>query len=279
MQVKMFVGGVAAVLCAFLLLTPLPVNADEPPPITYVVQPGDTLTRIASRYRVTVDDLVAWNDIADPNLILVGQVLKIYVDEGTSVSTSSTVAGAPLSFTWDVAAWRPADPNYVATIVVDASGGQPPYTYYHDGQKQMGDTFEIVWRRCRPKPGSIAVADAAGTRVSTPYWLPAPYCPCGVEIVEPAEGAHLKHMPRHFNVVWRATVDPPPARYGMEIEVWQNGDWQPWQEYTNFAGTLFFVPAEFPGDLAGRVRMWGLYEGRFAGPKTPWRYFEFRVTY
>ncbi len=30
------------------------------------------------RYGVTVKDLVAWNKIANPNLIVVGQVLKIY---------------------------------------------------------------------------------------------------------------------------------------------------------------------------------------------------------
>lgn len=277
MKVSLPLAVLTALSALFILVSP-PVIADAPTAITYVVQPGDTLTRIALRYGVTVDELVAWNGIADPNLILVGQVLKIYVTAGAT-TTPSAVANAPLSFTWAVSDWRPADPNYVATIVVHAQGGQPPYTYYHDGQKQAANTFEVVWRRCRPKPGSIAVADAGGARISTPYWLQAPYCPCGVEIVEPAEGAHLKHMPRHFNVVWQPTVDPPPARYGMEIEVWQNGAWQPWQEYTDFDGTLFFVPDEFPGDLAGRVRMWGLYEGRFAGPKTPWRYFEFRVTY
>ena len=46
--------------------------------ITYTVVKGDTLTKIANRYGVTVKDLVAWNKIANPNLIVVGQVLKIY---------------------------------------------------------------------------------------------------------------------------------------------------------------------------------------------------------
>ena len=46
--------------------------------ITYKVVKGDTLTKIANRYGVTVKDLVAWNKIANPNLIVVGQVLKIY---------------------------------------------------------------------------------------------------------------------------------------------------------------------------------------------------------
>ena len=46
--------------------------------ITYTVAKGDTLTKIANRYGVTVKNLVAWNKIANPNLIVVGQVLKIY---------------------------------------------------------------------------------------------------------------------------------------------------------------------------------------------------------
>lgn len=46
-------------------------------PQTYSVQPGDTLFRIAFRYQTTVEDLVRWNGIADPNRIRVGQTLRI----------------------------------------------------------------------------------------------------------------------------------------------------------------------------------------------------------
>lgn len=47
--------------------------------IIYTVVKGDTLSKIAGRYGVTVNDLVYWNRIADPNLIVVGQKLKIYI--------------------------------------------------------------------------------------------------------------------------------------------------------------------------------------------------------
>jgi N-acetyl-anhydromuramyl-L-alanine amidase AmpD len=43
----------------------------------YIVSPGDTLGRIAGRFRVTVGDLVAWNGISDPNRVEVGQVLRL----------------------------------------------------------------------------------------------------------------------------------------------------------------------------------------------------------
>jgi murein DD-endopeptidase MepM/ murein hydrolase activator NlpD len=64
---------------ALLFLLPVPVAAQEPtpePPV-YVVQPGDTLFRIAERFGTTVEAITAANDIADPSLINVGQKLII----------------------------------------------------------------------------------------------------------------------------------------------------------------------------------------------------------
>lgn len=44
---------------------------------TYIVQPGDTLAEIATRYNVTVSDLQEWNDIVNPNVIVVGMTLVV----------------------------------------------------------------------------------------------------------------------------------------------------------------------------------------------------------
>ncbi|MEC3653936.1 N-acetylmuramoyl-L-alanine amidase [Bacillus siamensis] len=44
---------------------------------TYTVQKGDTLSAIARKFGVSVADLQIWNNIADPNLIKVGQVLFV----------------------------------------------------------------------------------------------------------------------------------------------------------------------------------------------------------
>lgn len=44
---------------------------------TYVVQTGDTLSEIAIKFETTVNELVALNNIENPNLIYTGQVLKI----------------------------------------------------------------------------------------------------------------------------------------------------------------------------------------------------------
>ncbi len=56
---------------------PTPTPSDGGNPETYVVQAGDTLSRIAARFGVTLNALAQANGIANPNYIYVGQVLTI----------------------------------------------------------------------------------------------------------------------------------------------------------------------------------------------------------
>lgn len=61
--------------------TPLPTFTPIPTPtpeqVTYVVKNGDTPGRIALLYDVTVQELMGYNDKAEDDLIVVGEVLKI----------------------------------------------------------------------------------------------------------------------------------------------------------------------------------------------------------
>ena len=43
----------------------------------YTIQSGDNLTKIASKFGTTVNQLVAWNNIANPNLIYAGKSIRV----------------------------------------------------------------------------------------------------------------------------------------------------------------------------------------------------------
>jgi membrane-bound lytic murein transglycosylase D len=48
--------------------------------VTYVVRSGDTLSRIATRFRVRLNDLLGWNELTSRAVIKPGQRLVMYVD-------------------------------------------------------------------------------------------------------------------------------------------------------------------------------------------------------
>jgi murein DD-endopeptidase MepM/ murein hydrolase activator NlpD len=71
------------VLVVGLLFVVSPAVAQSSGPV-YVVQPGDTLSSIAARFNVSINDLMAANDMTNPNLLAVGQQLVIPGLEGVT---------------------------------------------------------------------------------------------------------------------------------------------------------------------------------------------------
>lgn len=85
---RIFVGQVLNIQAAAPAMpTPSPIPTIEPalsqdtseetPSLLYTVKGGDTLFRIATRYGLTVNDLVRANNVADPTVIYLGQQLII----------------------------------------------------------------------------------------------------------------------------------------------------------------------------------------------------------
>ena len=64
-----------------------PAPAPSPQYITYVIQPGDTLSGIAQRYGTTVSVLAQLNGISDPDKIYAGNTLKV-PESGTNSGSS-----------------------------------------------------------------------------------------------------------------------------------------------------------------------------------------------
>lgn len=84
MRNRMTIGLILALVAALLSLTPVLAQTGG---TNYIVQPGDSLYKIAQRYGTTVDAIVDVNDLANPNLIFVGQLLVI---PGTAPAAPST---------------------------------------------------------------------------------------------------------------------------------------------------------------------------------------------
>lgn len=84
-----FVGQVLTIPGA---TSPTPAPATPPPAggTVYIVQPGDTLFRIAVRNNSTVSTLAAANNIANPALIFVGQRITIPAGGTTTSATTPT---------------------------------------------------------------------------------------------------------------------------------------------------------------------------------------------
>jgi LysM repeat protein len=81
---------IVPVLALTLLGTAGLVRADT----VHVIQPGDSLYRIALQYGVTVDAIVAANNIVNPNLIIAGQELVIPGVEGPATGQPAPAATA-----------------------------------------------------------------------------------------------------------------------------------------------------------------------------------------
>jgi LysM repeat protein len=83
---------------AFIILASLLITLGATPPLrasplaqrTHTVQPGETLSQIAERYQVAVEQLMELNDIAQANAIFVDQVLTL-PDENAPTPTPTPV--------------------------------------------------------------------------------------------------------------------------------------------------------------------------------------------
>jgi len=87
----------------------------------HVVQVGDTLSIIAQRYNVSLDSILAENVLMDPNIIEVGQVIRLpdFVSQRTpnfKIIPDSRLVRSPGSSTFDVQSFISQMPGYVRFV-------------------------------------------------------------------------------------------------------------------------------------------------------------------
>lgn len=113
--------------------TPTPdalyVAAASGMPAEHVVQPGDTLFGIATRYNLTMDMLVSLNNLENPNLLSVGQVLRLpdVADNRTpyfKIIPDSRLVRGPGSSGFDIAGFISQQPGYIRLASDTVSTGQ-----------------------------------------------------------------------------------------------------------------------------------------------------------
>jgi lipoprotein NlpD len=78
------------------------VQAPEVPPQLYTVKRGETLAQIALDHGLDYRELAAWNNIDNPNVIRVGQVLVLSLP-GQPGAVATGVVTAPLVTTPTIA--------------------------------------------------------------------------------------------------------------------------------------------------------------------------------
>ncbi|MGM9882925.1 glycoside hydrolase family 25 [Lactobacillus reuteri] len=145
---------------------PQPVqHVGHPASGTYIVQPGDTLSAIATKYGTTYQSLAAINSIGNPNVIQVGQVLKVtgqptaentyFVQSGDTLSGIATKFGTTVSDL--VSRNHIANPNviYVGQKIYLAGNGQSNAYTVKAGDTLSGiaSAFHTTWEALAQKNG------------------------------------------------------------------------------------------------------------------------------
>lgn len=140
---------------------PLPIDYGSRPtvkaePGSYVVKPGDTLMKIGLETGQSWRDLARWNNLDNPDVIEVGQVIRVLppgAEAGVAVArpvTAPKVESRPLGAT------RPAVPMTAASApgVVPATVPVPPPAAPAAAPKEGDDDVTWAW----PASGAVVAA-------------------------------------------------------------------------------------------------------------------------
>ena len=158
--------------------TSAPADASAPTPDAaqpdaeevYVVQPGDTLLAIATRYGILVDDILRANNLNNPDFVFAGQRLVIPV-LGSASRAAPTAAVEPVIQGVQIAAViNPGDLINEAVLVVNES--DTPFSLQGwRVQREGGVSYTFAGDTPLFPGGSVRVHSAAGSNTSVDlYW-------------------------------------------------------------------------------------------------------------
>lgn len=152
---------------------------------TYRVQRGDTLFRIARQHNTTVAELARINNIANPNLIRVGQVLTL-AGNGSSATTPPATSNPPSGST------SQAQIGAILDRTARAHGLDPALVK------------AVAWQESRWRPNAVSSAGARGVMQvmpSTGRWISSNLAGRSLNLDDPEDNIlagvlYLKYLER-----------------------------------------------------------------------------------
>ncbi len=133
----------------------------------YTVKPGDTMIRIGMETGQSWRDIARWNGLANPNLIEVGQVLRVLPPAASTVPPATVLAGAkpvaaavtpaptPVASSTGAATVTPVAPSGVTTTAVApatvTTTPVPPAQGGSAAAANAEDEVALIW----PASGSV----------------------------------------------------------------------------------------------------------------------------
>ena len=169
--------------------TPTATPTATPTPIVYVIQKGDTLVEIASRFRVSASEIQAANGITDPRLLQIGQ--EIIIPQGSNQDLAGTPTPTPIPL-------RVLSLNHARTVSGDAI--------------VMGEILNETAQGVEEVVLAIELRDASGHTVSSTEVTSL------LDVVAPGEkapfGTVITDAPEYASVACRVVRAVPevPAR-------------------------------------------------------------------
>ena len=151
---------------------PPPPKPAEKPVATHVVKRGETLVGIALQYGLDYRELAAWNGIANPNVISVGQSLVLAAPAGAA--PIATPVATPLASNGPIVESRPL--ANTDKLKVEPRGQRVPYSDKNLAQLSAGESPPGAAPVPAPaSPAAPATGPAATPAPATP--APAPSAP------------------------------------------------------------------------------------------------------
>lgn len=202
-----------ALLLLTLLLTFASV-ASAQENTTYIVQRGDTLTRIANAFEVEVDAILLANNMIDPNRLRVGQQLiiptqAVYVPRRHTVQAGETLYSIAIRYNTTVEALIATNSLSSTTLArgqvlrLPAIGGAANYARTYrvdigDTLRNIGERFGVTWQQIAaynhiPNPNRVE----AGLLITIPpvgYVVPPPTPVTPVPVVVPHTPVAVRYV-------------------------------------------------------------------------------------